>query len=123
ENSEPQDSNVEKEYTGQAEAKESDAKVLPIPWSEKEYVVKIKVNVKNGKIVSVEDDSSPVGETNKPYFGLAIANFGKYIGKDVSKIKQSDIDKGEEGISVVSTASVTSRAIHNAVKDALNKAK
>ncbi|MDY5436328.1 cell wall-binding repeat-containing protein [Peptostreptococcus porci] len=111
----------EREYTGEAIARESDAKT-PESWKgESSYAVKVKVRVKNGNIIAVEDNESVVGEFNKPYFRAAIGNFAKYANKAISSIKDANIENGDEGINVVTSASVTSKAIHNAVKDALNK--
>lgn len=109
---------VEKDYFGHAEA----VKPENADWmGQSKYSVKLKVKVKDNKILSVEDNGSDYSDFNKGYFLMASKNFEKYKDKNIDRVKNSNI--GEDGIDVVTNATVTSNAIHNAVKDALNKTK
>lgn len=90
------------------------------------YDVKVKVWVKNGKIVYVRDngtvcdDPNEDEEHNRGYFESAVTILYMYIDKKVEDVKKQDLGN-ELGIDAVSGATVSCNALHSAVKDALKK--
>ena len=112
------DNSVEKEYTGEAIAKQPDGQ----NWmGEESYMIKVKVTVKDGRIVKVEDDGTKAKPLNEGFFNLSKAIFEKYKGKDIASVKEKEMK--DIDIDVVSTATVSSNSIHEAIKNALKDAK
>ena len=91
------------------------------------YDVKVKVWVKDGKIVFVKDngtvcdDPSEDEEHNRGYFETAIEILYKYIGKDVKIVKNSRLGSKDLNIKAISGATVSSVALDTAIKNALGK--
>ena len=87
------------------------------------YVVKVKVWVKDGKIVYVRDngtvcdDPNEHEEHNRGYFEMANQMLIDYIGKDVADIKNKNYQ--ETGIDVVAGATYTCDAFQQAISKAL----
>ena len=87
------------------------------------YVVKVKVWVKDGKIVYVRDngtvcdDPNEHEEHNRGYFEMANQMLIDYIGKDVADIKNKNYK--ETGIDVVAGATYTCDAFQQAISKAL----
>ncbi len=93
----------------------------------KPYDIKVKVWVKNGKIVFVKDngtvcdDPNDHEEHNRGYFEHAIEILHKYIGKGVDVVKNSKLGSNDLNIKAISGATISSHALHNAIKNALKK--
>lgn len=92
----------------------------------KPYTVKVKVWVKDGKIVYVRDngtvcdDPKEEEEPNKGYYEHANEILNLYIGKDVNSVLKNPLGK-DLGIDSVSGATISCNALHEAIKDALKK--
>lgn len=90
------------------------------------YTVKVKVWVKDGKIVYVRDngtvcdDPNEEEEHNRGYYEHAIEILHKYIGKNVQDVMKNNLGS-DLGIDSVSGATVSCNALHEAIKDALKK--
>lgn len=90
------------------------------------YTIKVKVWVKDGKIVhvinngTVTDDPNDDEEHNGGYFKQAVENLSKYKGKKVSDVKNSS-SSNDLGIDAISGATISSVGIHEAIKNALSK--
>lgn len=106
-------------YTGEAD--------VPASHYIKPYVIKVKVWVKDGKIVFVEDNGTVCDSSgghhqpNKGYFDRAIAILNKYIGKSVEDVKKANGLGGSLGIDAISGATVSCDVLHNAIRNALSK--
>lgn len=110
-----------------AKAYEGEAKI-PKTHYIKPYTVKIKVWVKSGKIVYVRDNGTVCDDPNEEeqpntgYYEHATEIMMHYIGKDVDSVLKNSLGK-DLGIDAVTGATVSSDALHVAIKDALHKVK
>ncbi|UHR02374.1 leucine-rich repeat protein [Peptoniphilus sp. GNH] len=92
------------------------------------YTIKVKVWVKEGKIIhvidnkTVHDDPSEDEEHNGGYFKQALPIMRSYIGKSVEEVLGHQLGK-KLGIDSISGATVSSRIIHKAIQNALSKYK
>lgn len=90
------------------------------------YTIKVKVWVKDGKIVHVRDNGTVCDDPNdeeKPnegYYNRAVPIMHQYIGKTVEEVMGNNLGK-DLGIDVVSHATVSCNVIHQAVQNALSK--
>ena len=90
------------------------------------YTIKVKVWVKDGKIVHVRDNGTVCDDPNdeeKPnegYYNRAVPIMHQYIGKTVEEVMGNSLGK-DLGIDVVSKATVSCNVIHQAVQNALSK--
>ena len=90
------------------------------------YTIKVKVWVKDGKIVYVRDNGTVCDDPNeeeKPnegYYNRAVPIMHQYIGKTVEEVMGNSLGK-DLGIDVVSKATVSCNVIHQAVQNALKK--
>lgn len=90
------------------------------------YTIKVKVWVKDGKIVYVRDNGTVCDDPNdeeKPnegYYNRAVPIMHQYIGKTVEEVMGNSLGK-DLGIDVVSKATVSCNVIHQAVQNALSK--
>ena len=90
------------------------------------YTIKVKVWVKDGKIVHVRDNGTVCDDPNdeeKPnegYYNRAVPIMHQYIGKTVEEVMGNSLGK-DLGIDVVSHATVSCNVIHQAVQNALSK--
>ncbi len=91
------------------------------------YTIKVRVWVKDGKIVhvidngTVCDDPDDDEEHNGGYYKSALPIMHKYIGKTVEAVLGNKLGKNL-GIDAISHATVSSNVIHKAVQNALKKA-
>ncbi|SFE80474.1 FMN-binding protein [Peptostreptococcus sp. D1] len=111
-------------YKGEAEAIEPSN----MPWGEEsKYTIKLSVTVKGGKITKIDDSETKVkSSSNNDFFNKAKDVYKYYIGESVhEKIKQLSKFDGSEtsGVDVISNATVSSNAIHTAIKEALKNIK
>ena len=90
------------------------------------YTIKVKVWVKEGKIIhvidnkTVHDDPNEDEEHNGGYFKQALPIMRSYIGKSVDEVLGNQLGK-KLGIDSISGATVSSRIIHKAIQNALSK--
>ncbi|MDD7183593.1 FMN-binding protein [Peptostreptococcus porci] len=111
-------------YRGEAEAVEPSN----MPWgNESKYTIKLSVTVKDGKITKIDDSETKVeSPSNADFFNKSKDVYKQYIGESVhEKIKLLSKFDGSKisGVDVVSYATVSSNAIHMAIKDALKNIK
>lgn len=91
------------------------------------YKVKVKVWVKDGRIVHVIDNGTVCDspnddeEHNGGYYKQALEILSKYKGKSVKEVRANRLGK-KLGIDIVSGATVSCDALHGAVQNALKKA-
>lgn len=84
------------------------------------YTAKVIVTFdKDGKVVSVTDNSTNAG-SNSDYWNSAIAMFSKFIGKDKSGVESMKTDPSGEKVDAVSQATYSSDAIRRAVVNAFD---
>ena len=109
------ENDVEKEFKGESIARQPEG----VSWLDEEsYTIKIKVTVKAGKILKVEDDGTIAKNImNKMLYEKSMEKFEKYSGMDIEKVLNKT--REEAGIDTVSGATVSGDAIHEAVKNAL----
>lgn len=88
------------------------------------YTIKVKVWIKEGKILHVIDDGTVCDDPNDDeehnggYFRKALAILFKYKDKTVQEVKKNPLGK-KLGIDSVSGATVTSHGFHMAIQDAI----
>ncbi|MDY6230953.1 cell wall-binding repeat-containing protein [Peptostreptococcus porci] len=108
----------EEVFKGESEARQPEGQ----NWlGEESYMVKVRVTVKDGKIIKVEDDGTKYSEPNRLFFDIAKKIIDKYSGYSVSDIVSKD--RKESNIDTTSGATVSKDAIHKAVQKALSGVK
>ncbi|MDY4128892.1 FMN-binding protein [Peptostreptococcus porci] len=115
-------------YDGTYRGEEEAVEPSNMPWgNESKYTIKLSVTVKDGKITKIDDSETKVeSPSNADFFNKSKDVYKQYIGESVhEKIKLLSKFDGSKisGVDVVSYATVSSNAIHMAIKDALKNIK
>ncbi|WP_051259816.1 stalk domain-containing protein [Peptoniphilus mikwangii] len=113
-------------YRGSAECVRTDEGKV-----KRSYIVKVRISVKDGKISIVEDDGTEfIGKAykNEKYYKGALPIFDRYRDKSIEQILNFELTnprygeaQNELGIDVVSGSTVSSKTIHNAIRNAIGK--